>query len=82
MKELRPHEINCVFGVSRPTMISQPTVSFFFFFAALHVQALRPKCMFFALGICMWALECYEIAIDRECMCDVRAARNSLALDR
>ena len=28
-KRLRPHEINCVFGVSRPTVISQPTVSLF-----------------------------------------------------
>ena len=31
-RTIRPHEINCVFGVSRPTLISQPTVSFFFFF--------------------------------------------------
>ena len=31
-KKIRPHEINCVFGVSRPTVMFQPNVSFFFFF--------------------------------------------------
>ena len=30
-KKIRPHEINCVFGVSRPTVMFQPNVSFFFF---------------------------------------------------